>query len=99
MAKSQAAYRGVIFEADAIDRLVGGGPFTLHKCSNVDQSPIHFNLYNTIERFPLKDLDSLDVQDTVDRIVVPDARNFESADAFRVSLTSVFPSDTSEAPP
>ena len=81
-----SAYRGVIFEADAIDRLVRGGSFSLHKCSSVDDQSISLTLTNTGSRFPMQGLDSLDVINAVNRIVVPDARNFESADAFRVNL-------------
>ena len=81
-----SAYRGVIFEADAIDRLVRGGSFSLRKCSSVDDQSISFTLTNTGSRFPMQDLDSLDVINAVNRIVVPDARNFESVDAFRVNL-------------
>jgi len=81
-----SAYRGVIFEADAIDRLVRGGSFTLHKCSSVDDQSISLTLMNTGSRLPMQGLDSLDVINAVNRIVVPDARNFESADAFRVNL-------------
>ena len=83
-----SAYRGVIFEADAIDRLVRGGSFALHKCSSVDDQSISLALTNTGSRFPMQGLDSLDVFNAVDRIVVPDARNFESVDAFRVNLNS-----------
>ena len=81
-----SAYRGVIFEADAIDRLVRGGSFTLHKCSNVDDQSISLTLTNTVSRFPMKSLESLDVFNATNRIVVPDARNFESVDAFLVIL-------------
>ena len=80
-----SAYRGVIFEADAIDRLVRGGSFSLHKCSSPDDQPISLTLTNTGSRFPMQDLDSLDFTNALNRIVVPDARNFESVDAFRVN--------------
>ena len=94
-----SAYRGVIFEADAIDRLVRGGTFTLFKCSSIDRRAIQFKVNNTHTKFPFKDLDSLKVGDAVGRIVVPDARNFESIDAFRLSSTSVFHTDASSVPP
>jgi hypothetical protein len=42
----------------------------------------------------MADLESLIVSDALDRIIVPDARNFESVDAFRASSTPVFPSDS-----
>jgi hypothetical protein len=32
-----SAYRGVIFEADAIDRLLCGGTFQLRKCTTVQE--------------------------------------------------------------
>ena len=80
-----SAYRGVIFEADAIDRLVRGGSFSLRKCSGVDDQPISLRLKNTSDRLPMRDLDSLDVARAVNRIVVPDARNFESVDAFLIN--------------
>ena len=82
-----SAYRGVIFEADAIDRLVRGGCFTLYKCSSVDDQSVSLTLTNTGSRFPMQVLDTLDVITAVNRIVVPEARNFESADAFRVDLS------------
>jgi hypothetical protein len=34
-----SAYRGVIFEADAIDRLVYGGTFQLRKCTAAQGTP------------------------------------------------------------
>ena len=81
-----SAYRGVIFKADAINRLVRGGHFTLQKCSSLDNQFISLFLKNTGSRFPMQDLGSLNVIDALDQIVVPDARNFELADAFRVDL-------------
>lgn len=38
----------------------------------------------------MADLDLLSVQSAIDRIVVPDARNVESVDAFRVSSSPIF---------
>jgi hypothetical protein len=94
-----SAYRGVIFEADAIDRLVRGGTFTLRKCSSTDHHAVQFKVSNTLARFPMKELESLNVEDAIDRIVVPDARNFESVDAFRVSSSHIFHTDASKVPP
>ena len=82
-----SAYRGVIFEADAIDRLVRGGTFLLRKCSSPDDPPIQLSLQKTGARFPMKDLGCLNVHDASGQVVVPDARNFESADAVKFSLT------------
>ena len=42
---------------------------------------------NSGSRLPMKGLDSLDAVNSIDRIVVPDARDFESSvDAFRLNL-------------
>lgn len=76
-----SAYRGVIFEADAIDRL---------RCVEV---------YFHTSQLPMKELESINVEDAIDRIVVPDARNFESVDAFRVSSSPIFHTDASKVPP
>ena len=45
----------------------------------------------------MKELESLN--DGIDRIVVPDARNSEPVDAFRVSLSHIFHTDASKVPP
>ena len=93
-----SAYRGVIFEADAIDRLVCGETFTLRKCTEdgtLEEVP--FTLANTAERYPMRELDDLSVQDAIDRIVVPDARNFESVDAFRVGSAPILQESISDS--
>jgi hypothetical protein len=82
-----SAYRGVIFEADAIERLGSGRKFTLRKCT-ADWGPpqeVQLTLINTGARHAMADLDNLSVASVIGLIVVPDARNFESVDAFRVS--------------
>jgi len=49
----------------------------------------HFRIPNTQARYAIADLDNLSVHSAIDKIVVPEARNFESADAFRVSSTCI----------
>lgn len=93
-----SAYRGVIFEADAIDRLVCGGTFTLRKCTTGEQQQVQLTLPNTRARYAMANLDSLDVGTAVGRIVVPNARNFESVDAFRVSSASILQQGRSLSP-
>jgi hypothetical protein len=90
-----SAYRGVIFEADAIDLLVCGGTFKLRKCMTEQGTPqeVSLVLSNTRKRYAMADLGSLDVSAALDRIIVPDARNFESTDAFCVSSAPLFPAD------
>lgn len=81
-----SAYRGVIFEAYAIDRLVCGGKFQLRKCTTDrnEAQEVIMTLPNTSQQYAMADLQSLDVSDALNRIIVPDARNFESTDAFCV---------------
>ena len=83
-----SAYRRVMFEADAIGRLVRGGPIKLYQCCTGDVEPIPLTLKNTGSLFPMQDLDSLSVTDAVNQIVVPDARNFELVDAFQIDSSS-----------
>eukprot|EP00978_Attheya_sp_CCMP212_P015239 scaffold39247_cov59-Attheya_sp.AAC.1 len=95
-----SAYRGALFEADVIDRLVCGSIFQVVKCSSEEEGArqeISMELSDTKRRNPMvmHSLDSLDVLEVLDRIVVPDARNFESVDAFRVSSTPVFSANSS----
>lgn len=95
-----SAYRGVIFEADAIDRLVCGGTFQLRKCTAAQGTPqeVPLTLSNTQKRYAIPDLDNLGVLTAIDHIVVPDARNFESVDAFCVSSSPIFQRDPGNAP-
>jgi len=81
-----SAYRGVIFEADAIDRLVCGGTYKLRKCMADGGTPqeVELTLPNTRKRYAMAGLDKLSVESVIGQIIVPDAKNFESVDAFRV---------------
>jgi hypothetical protein len=45
-----------------------------------------FNVTNKERRFPMEQLNDLNVQDCIDFIVVPDAKKFESIDAFCVMV-------------
>jgi len=97
-----SAYRGALFEADVIDRLVCGGIFQIVKCGSEEEGArqeISVELSGTKRRYPMVSLDSLDVSEALDRIVVPDARNFESVDAFRVSSTPVFSANSGNCSP
>ena len=91
-----SAYRGAIFEADAIHHLSCGGTFQLQKCTTAQDTPevVSLSLLNTRERYLMPDLESLNVLDALNRIIVPDARNFESVVAFCVSTTPFFTSDS-----
>jgi hypothetical protein len=90
-----SAYRGAIFEAYAIDRLICGGNFQLRKCTTNPSTPqeVTLTLPNTSRRYTMAGLHNLGVLGALDQIIVPDARNFESTDAFCVSYTSRFPDD------
>jgi hypothetical protein len=97
-----SAYRGALFEADVIDRLVCGGTFRVVKCGSEDEGArqeISVELSGTERRYPMVSLDSLNVLEALDRITVPDARNFESVDAFRVSSTPVFSATSGNCSP
>jgi hypothetical protein len=90
-----SVYRGVIFEADAIDRQLCGGNFQLRKCTNDPSTAqeVTLTLQNTSQRYTMADLHSLDISEALNRIIVPDASKFESTDAFHVSAAPRFPAD------
>jgi hypothetical protein len=98
-----SAYRGAIFEAEAIDRLVSGGTFQLRKCMAAqgtlqEEVPLTLlTLPNTDQRHAMPNLEELSVLAAIDHIVVPDTRNFESVDAFRVSSSPIFQGDQGNA--
>ena len=47
---------------------------------------VQITLTNKKKRFPMEQLEDLNVEDCIDYIVVPDASNFESIDAFCVMV-------------
>jgi len=95
-----SAYRGVIFEADAIDRLVCGGTFKLRRCMADGGTPqeVELTLPITRKRYAMAGLDKLSVESVIGQIIVPDAENFESGDAFRVSSPPIL-QQTPATPP